>query len=62
MNLHLAEISEMVSPDKHAVLLPVRPDGALRRRRCHGCHHWNRLVDQPWRTMSIGTRDSTQGF
>ena len=23
----------------------------------HCCHAWNRLVDQPWRIMSIGLRD-----
>ena len=28
----------------------------------HRCHHWNRLVDQPWRIMSIGLRDWTHGF
>jgi hypothetical protein len=28
----------------------------------HCCHHWNRLIDQPWRIMSIGLRDWTHGF
>ncbi len=23
----------------------------------HCCHAWNRLVDQPWRIMSIGLSD-----
>jgi len=23
----------------------------------HCCYAWNKLVDQPWRIMSIGTRD-----
>jgi transposase len=23
----------------------------------HCCHHWRRLVDQPWRIMSIGLRE-----
>ncbi|HEY5207698.1 MAG TPA: IS630 family transposase, partial [Roseiarcus sp.] len=23
----------------------------------HGCDAWNKLVDQPWRIMSIGIRD-----
>jgi len=23
----------------------------------HYCHAWNKLVDQPWRIMSIGLRD-----
>ena len=23
----------------------------------HGCDAWNRLVDQPWKIMSIGLRD-----
>jgi len=28
----------------------------------HCCHHWNRLVDQPWRIMSIGMREWAHGF
>ena len=28
----------------------------------HCCHHWNRLVDQPWRIMSLGLRDWARGF
>ena len=28
----------------------------------HCCHAWNKLVDQPWRIMSIGLRDWTHGF
>jgi transposase len=28
----------------------------------HCCDAWNRLVDQPWRVMSIGTRDWAHGF
>jgi hypothetical protein len=28
----------------------------------HCCHAWNKLVDQPWRIMSIGLRDWTNGF
>jgi transposase len=28
----------------------------------HCCHAWNRLVDQPWRIMSIGLRDWAHGF
>ena len=33
----------------------------------HCCHHWNcfawnRLVDQPWRIMSIGLRKWAHGF
>lgn len=27
----------------------------------HCCHNWNRLVDQPWRIMSIGMRRWTHG-
>jgi hypothetical protein len=23
----------------------------------HGCEAWTRLVDQPWKIMSIGLRD-----
>lgn len=26
-------------------------------RRDHCCEAWNKLVDQPWRIMSIGMRD-----
>ena len=28
----------------------------------HCCHAWNRLVDQPWRVMSLGLRDWAHGF
>ena len=28
----------------------------------HCCHHWNRLVAQPWRIMSIGMRDWAHRF
>ena len=28
----------------------------------HCCHAWNKLVDQPWRIMSIGLRDRANGF
>ena len=28
----------------------------------HCCRAWNRLVDQPWRIMSIGLRDWAHGF
>ena len=101
MNLHLAEISGMVSPGRHAVLLldqagwhlsgdvvvpdnitllPLPPkcpalnimenvwqfmrDNWLSNRILqnhddvvdHRCHHGKRLVDRPWRIMSIGTR------
>ena len=28
----------------------------------HCCHAWSRLVDQPWRIMSIGLRDRAHGF
>jgi transposase len=107
MNLHLAEISEMVSPGKHAVLLldqagwhlsgevtvpdnitllPLPPkcpelnvmenvwqfirDNRLSNRVfrdyddivAHCCHAWNRLIDQPWRIMSIGLREWMHGF
>lgn len=107
MKLHLAEISEMVSPGKHAVLLldqagrhlsgdvtapanmtlPPLPatcpeldimenvwqfmrDSRLSNRVfrdhddivAHCCHHWNRLMEQPWRIMSIGLREWAHGF
>jgi hypothetical protein len=28
----------------------------------HGCFSWNRLVEQPWRIMSIGLRDWAHRF
>ena len=28
----------------------------------HCCYAWNKLVDQPWRIMSIGLRDWAYGF
>jgi transposase len=28
----------------------------------HCCHAWNKLIDQPWRIMSIGMRDWAHGF
>ena len=28
----------------------------------HCCDAWNKLVDQPWRIMSLGLREWTQGF
>jgi transposase len=28
----------------------------------HCCHAWNKLIDQPWRIMSIGLRDWAHGF
>jgi transposase len=28
----------------------------------HCCYAWNKLVDQPWRIMSIGLRDWAHGF
>ena len=101
MNLHLAEISSMVTPGKHAVLLldqagwhlsgdvvvpdnitllPLPPkcpelnvmenvwqfmrDNWLSNRIFrdhddivdHGCRHWNRLTEQPWRIMSVSVR------
>ena len=27
----------------------------------HSCHAWNRLIDQPWRIMSIGLRQWAHG-
>lgn len=26
------------------------------------CHAWNKLIDQPWKIMSIGRRDWVHGF
>ena len=28
----------------------------------HCCHAWNKLIDQPWRIMSIGLRDWAHRF
>jgi transposase len=28
----------------------------------HCCHAWNKLVDQPWRIMSIGLRNWAHGY
>ena len=28
----------------------------------HCCHAWNRLVEQPWKIISIGSRDWAQRF
>jgi hypothetical protein len=28
----------------------------------HCCEAWNKLVDQPWRIMTLGLRDRTHGF
>ena len=111
MNLHLAEISRLVSPmvsrGRHAVLLldqagwhlsgevtlpdnitllplPAKcpelnvmenvwqfmRDNWLSNRIflyhddivAHCCHHWKRLVEQPWRIMSIGLREWARRF
>jgi transposase len=107
MNLHLAEISQAVDPDAHAVvildqagwhttkrlavpnnitLLPLPPrspelnpvenvwqfmrDNWLSNRVFDGyddivalcCEAWNKLVDQPWRIMTIGMRDWAHRF
>ena len=106
MSLHLAEISQAVAPDAHAVLimdqagwhtstkldvpgnitivtLPPRSpelnpveniwqymrDNWLSNRVfksyddivAHCCDAWNRLIDQPWKIMSIGMRDWAHG-
>ena len=102
MNLHLAEVSALVAPHKHAVMLldqagwhlsttlevpanitlvPLPPkcpelnvmenvwqfirDNWLSNRIFHAyddivghcCEAWNKLVEQPWRIMSIGMRE-----
>jgi transposase len=107
MNLHLAEISQAVDPDAHAVvildqagwhttkrlavpdnitLLPLPPrspelnpvenvwqfmrDNWLSNRVFDGyddivalcCEAWNKLVDQPWRIMTIGMRHWAHRF
>jgi len=107
MTLHLAEISAVVDPGAHAVLLldqagwhmsgqlevpenitllPLPPrspelnpvenvwqfmrENWLSNRVFHSyddivalcCEAWNKLVDQPWRIMSLGLRDWANGF
>jgi hypothetical protein len=107
MSLHLAEISQAVSPGAHAVLLLDRAGWHLTPKLCvpdniillplpsrspelnpvenvwqflrdnwlsnrvfasyedildHCCDAWNRLVDQPWRIMSLGLRDWAHRF
>lgn len=107
MNLHLAEISVMVDPKAHAVVLmdqagwhltpkleipdnisiipipskspELNPqenvwqfmrDNWLSNRVFnsyeaivdHCCDAWNKLVEQPWRIMSLGLRDWAHAF
>jgi transposase len=107
MNLHLTEISRMVAPGAHAVLLldqagwhlsvklvvpanitilpfpPKSPelnpveniwqfirDNWLSNRVFssyddlvdHCCAAWNKLMEQPWKIMSIGLREWARGF
>jgi hypothetical protein len=107
MNLHLAEIAEMVAPGAHAVLLADQAGWHMSTRlvvppnitiialppKCpelnpvenvwqfmrdnwlsnrvfksyddlvdHCCEAWNKLVDQPWRIMSIGLRQWAHEF
>jgi transposase len=107
MSLHLAEISQAVSPGTHAVLLLDRAGWHLTPKLCvphnitllplpsrspelnrvenvwqflrdnwlsnrvfasyeeildHCCDAWNKLVDQPWRIMSLGMRDWVHRF
>ena len=47
----------------HARQLALQPRLPLRRDIVdHCCDAWNKLVDQPWRIMSIGLRDWAHGF
>ena len=48
----------------HARQLALQPRLQVLRRDIvdHCCHAWNKLVDQPWRIMSIGLRDWAHGF
>ncbi len=107
MTLHLAEISKVVKPEAHAVvlldqagwhgskdlvipdnitLLPLPPrspelnpvenvwqfirDSWLSNRVFRSyddivtlsCEAWNRLIEQPWKIMSIGRREWAHGF
>ena len=107
MNLHLAEISQAVAPEAHAVVLldqagwhqsrklvipsnitlmplpakapelnPVENVWQFMRENWlsnriftsysnlfdHCCEAWNRLIDQPWRIISIGLREWAHGF
>ena len=107
MSLHLAEISQAVAPEAHAVVLldqagwhqsrtlvipsnitlmplpakapelnPVENVWQFLRENWlsnriftsysdildHCCEAWNRLIDQPWRIISIGLRKWAHGF
>jgi hypothetical protein len=55
MNLHLVEIAATVAPGAHAVLL-VDQAKSYDDLVDHCCVAWNKLVNQPWRIMSIGLR------
>jgi transposase len=107
MNLHLAEIAEIIAPNTHTVLLVDQAGWHLSTRltvppnitiialppKCpelnpvenvwqfmrdnwlsnrifksyddlvdHCCEAWNKLIDQPWRIMSIGLCQWAHGF
>jgi hypothetical protein len=52
MSLHLAEISLMVAPGAHAVVLMDQA----------GWHTTGKLIDQPWHIMTIGRRKWAHGL
>ena len=107
MNLHLAEMTTMIAPGAHAVLLLDQAGWHLSNRlvvppnitlmplpaKCpelnpvenvwqflrenrlsnrvfrgeldildHCCKAWNKLIEQPWRIMSIGLREWAHGL
>src|SRR3984957_3572727 len=71
MNLHLAEIATQIAPGAHAALLldqagwQFMRDNWLSNRIFKSfqdildpcCDAWNKLVDQPWKIISIAMRD-----
>jgi len=73
MNLHLAEISVNAAPAPTPCCSwtrPLAPDAEARVASQHlydeivdhCCDAWNKLVEQPWRIMSLGLREWAQEF
>jgi hypothetical protein len=47
--MRFLEVSNRIFPSYEAIL-------------DHSCAAWNKLIDQPWRIMSIGLRDWAHEF
>jgi hypothetical protein len=60
MNLHLVEIAATVAPGAHG--LSNRVFKSYDDLVDHCCVAWNKLVNQPWRIMSIGLRQWAHRF